>query len=459
MLKSYYDSVKESINSSLSKIRAIKKNYTDPEHRQDHFYHISYWYHETIASLYKITKKKLSAYKRRTPWGKPYWLWWQFLFSKSDFLLTIRPKAWQLHGTKHLRSLSFPPPGYGVPLGYKTNNYQPKKEYALFLLPGALQLWFLAFTISLPIFLFLPLIRNKTGEDWSSYLGMIFIYLLVSLAIYYILYKKIISPSLTSVWEKWPIPAYELFLSVPHSVHISRCDNPDKKYKPIKKHVFWRPDVKSAMYRQSTEHSPDMQTLQELILNLAIFEFLFHKQEKQSSTKNDKLLEKDTISTMKTIREQNWYLYLFAPVWINFLLISLSLLMFVSLTTNVQPTYPNQTHSWSIIANFPYNFLFAIFTWFILTAFYFAKVLNSLSVLSKKVQKGYFNAHLELIPQQILNELSYIPSHGEIETAMLHLRKMLGWISSVALIGLMAVLEVLSQAYGDSTVIFNFLGK
>jgi hypothetical protein len=390
---------------------------------------------------------------------KPYR--WQYLFSKSNFLLVIRPKPWQFFRKKPDYSLSFPPPGYGIPSGYENlvspTSYHPKREYALYLLPGKLSRLFIAFALILPWFIFSPL--KGEGAENISYPLMVLFYIGLSFIFYYLLYVKIMPASLTNVWKKWPIPAYELFLSVPHSVYISRSDrywrdSTEKglnQYKKIKQYIFWRPDVKSPMWRQSTEYSADMQTLQELVLNLALFELLFHKKINKNKKNDKKFNQNDAFSSLKTLHEMRWYLYLFSPIWISLFLILLSLVFFISIKSTV-------CHSteWHLIANFPYNFISAVSLWYIFTVLYSVYILNYLNELSEKLRKGVFRDKLHLIPPQILDELSYIPSHREIEAAMHHLRKALGWISSVVFVALMAILEVISQAFGDHKIIFSF---
>ena len=453
MLKAYYDRIKKKL---LSYSSSTDKKGVSCWSWGVLSYHISCWLKSFLSFLYCCLCKLFFHFRR---WFRFLYRlnWWQFLFSRSDFLLSVRPKPWGIFRKNSQNSRYFPPPGYGIPPGHKgllgSGFYTPKNEYGVYLYPAKLQILFFLFSVFLPLSLFLPLLRE--GQS-GSYWGMMFVYWLLSFSMYYFLFNKLMPVSLDNVWKKWPIPAYELFLSVPHTVHVSRSDRYTKEkkvYKKVRRHIFWNPDVQRPMYRQSTEHSPDMQSLQELILNLALFEFLFHKKKPTNDFSKDNVQQKNSITrAMETLREERWFIYLFAPVWINFFLISVSLSAFVMLKTVICA----ESGDWHVVANFPYNFLFSIFTWVLLTAFYVVKILSSLKQLSKKIREGYFNAQLQLIPQQILNELSYIPSHEEIETGMLHLRKIFGWISSVALIGFLAVLEVLSQAYGSSIVFFTF---
>ena len=463
----------EGRNALKDKIKKINKPRVKTQRFLSNLYGVkshcfACWLHKVLSSTLTTLFRYWRQLKKTIPY-RPYW--WQFLTANSNFLLVIRPKPWQIFKNKSSASLDFPPPGYGIPAGYKklgsSDNYEPVREYGLYLFPGKLLRWFILFALILPFVLFSPL---KGGD--IPYFLMIFVYLVLSFLIYYFLFKKLIPASLSNVWRKWPISAYELFLSVPHSIYISHCDRYQKKgtekgvnqYKKIKEYIFWRPDVKSPLWRQSTEHSPNMQSLQELILNLALFELLFHK--KNTVEKNKKVKKKryDDFTSLKTLHEMRWYVYLFSPIWINLVLILFSIGFFALLKTNDSPSESivenilglSSPDSWHIIANFPYNFIFAVSAWYIFTVFYSVYIINYLSELSEKISDGLFDNNLHLIPQQILNELSYIPSHNEIEAAMHHLRKILSWISSVVFIGLMAILEVLSQAFGDNKVTFSF---
>jgi len=446
----------------------------------------------------------------------------QHTFPNTTFLLCVRPKntsfTFKALFFKRTQPIAkcFPPPGYGIPPGYedciKEYNYKPNKEYGLYLFPGRINAAFYFLTLLLSGLLFTPFLY----ESGSSYTVLIVTYCLLGYIIYKFLFTRMMPVSLTQVWEKWPIPAYELFLSVPHSVYISwhdrltyikktpcKNDECDKdvlptNYQKPQKYIFWNPDTKTPMWRQSTESSPNMHTLQELILNLAVFEFLFHRNDHQSASQpsNETSQQKQFITPkVESIREYHWYFFLFSPILINLLLILLSIFFFSALKgeeaiqcSSLEPSskiqekmnktcieknyqYSSQCYSlkssydgkikayndcnekgyqfssgFRLLLHFPYNIVIAVLTWFLFTLFYVSWILATLTDLSKKIRHDYFNAHLDLIPQQILNQLSYIPTQQQIDSSIAYVKTILNWSSSIVFIGLMAVLEIFSQS-------------
>ena len=84
------------------------------------------------------------------------------------------------------------------------------------------------------------------------------------------------------------------------------------------------------------------------------------------------------------------------------------------------------------------------------------KIIHSLENMHRKIRKGAFDAHLELVPQPILQALSNIPEPHHIEAGIQHIKRTMGWISSIALIGFLAIVEIFSQAYGSNPAIFTF---
>ena len=163
----------------------------------------------------------MSAKKK---WGSfhfpPSPLWWQFIRSRHDFLLKISPSSRYRHG-EYDKSY-YPPPGYGTPPGASKNpGFTPRHQYALFLYPGKLAFYFLLFSLLLPCCIFLPFWETLiqipfTEYKTSAYAFFISLFWLVSYLFYLFLYHYIMPPVLSGVWEKWPLPANHLFLSVPH---------------------------------------------------------------------------------------------------------------------------------------------------------------------------------------------------------------------------------------------------
>lgn len=429
---------------------------------------------------------------------------WQTARAKTTFLLCIRPKS-NLFSFFHLTKKkpiaeNFPPPGYGIPLGYehfvKAHNYQPKNEYGLYLYPGRINLAMISLSLWLSFLVCAPFI-NEYESSHPTYPLMILFYLLLAWLSYSLLFKKIMPASLTNVWEKWPIPAYELFLSVPHKVTISSNDclteiNTHKhklslleRYQVPKEYIFWRPDKKTPMWRQSTENSPDMHTLQDLILNLAVFEFLFHKNTSKTikpemhAQEDKEIAPPSLLKKIKpdeeSLREYHWYFFLFSPIMINLVLILLGIFLFSFLEGSaidgdtvipsidkINPSSEengNKITKFTLITNFPYNFVIAVLSWFLFTIYYVHWILSTLTDLSKKIRHGYFNAQLDLIPQQILNELSYIPTQQQVDRGIGYVKNILSWSSGIVFLGLMAVLEILSQTSPRIDVDYALWGK
>ena len=379
-------------------------------------------------------------------------LWWQFMRSKHNFLLRIAPNSRYKH-KEHDQSY-YPPPGYGIPPGSLSHNnsFTPQHSYALFLFPGNILFSFLWYSIILPFFIFIPVYRTQISLPFfdfgiSAYAVFICVYWLFSYLFYLLLYHHFMPPVLSSVWEKWPVPANHLFLSVPHHVCVR------EKWTKEDEDIYWQPDVQNDMRRQTSEFAPDTQSLQEILLNFAVFEFFFERPSSEATTLDNR---HKLISYENIIKEKSWYYYLFTPIWLNFLMITVSLLILVLLPVYLPDKSPCDmtAKDWIPIANLPYNFIPVIIIWFILSLSYMSKMITSLDHMHKKIRKGFFNAHLEYVPQAILQELSNIPEPEHIDEGMKYIKRILGWISSIALIGFFAILEVLSQAYGNQPITF-----
>jgi hypothetical protein len=183
---------------------------------------------QLLTTAYQKLKHKIRNVRHACKFLRDRPLWWQYTFSKTTFLLAIRPKnnPWRFPFLKRKHTIAphFPPPGYGLPPNYesfiKKHNYRPKKEYGLYLFPGRINFAFGFLTFFLSIIIFSPLIY-ETGYAYGI---MIAIYWSLAYFFYQFLFKKMMPASLDNVWEKWPIPAYELFLSVPHTIHIAKKD-------------------------------------------------------------------------------------------------------------------------------------------------------------------------------------------------------------------------------------------
>ncbi len=399
-------------------------------------------------------------------------LWWQYMRSNSDFLLCIRPLS---KYPKKIYNSHYSPPGYGIPPGstQQAHCFHPKHLYGLFLFPGKIVQWFFLFAAILPFFVFVPFLFSSSSQSpslttYSIYIGAFW---LLSYLFYIVLYRVRMSPVLSNAWEKWPTSAYHLFLSVPHHVSIK-----EKKWdKNEDEYLYWHPDIQGNMFRQTTEFAPNTQSLQEVILDFAIFEFFFQRPDKEEAKEKNEQADKENDEKArferheKAINEKNWYLYLFSPIWLNYILILFFLMVMTYYSIDVSDLaktcvelnctsaqVSNQNY-WRPSTVLPYSFMPVILIWFALSLWYTRSILNGLEQLHKKVRQGAFNTHLDLVPQQILNELANIPSSEQVNAGMQNIKKLISVISGIALIGFLGLLEVLSQAYGSAPTFFSHL--
>lgn len=405
--------------------------------------------------------------RRIFPW-RP--LWWQFMRSRHDFLLRVSPNSHYKY--KEYAQSTYPPPGYGLPPGNRNTSpqkaFQPKHQYALFLFPGKLVQYFLWFSLLLPPFIFLPLLNQTItlpvkDISISAYIVSICTFWLISYLFYLFLYRYFIPPVLSRVWEKWPTPANHLFLSVPHHVCVY------EKHSKEDENIYWQPDKQSPLYRQTSESAPDTQNLQEVLLNFAVFDFFFKRPQAQPKDQenNDTHAASHPESNLqpvinmlagnldKTIKENHWFFYLFTPIWLNYGLIVLSLLILTFWPTVIPSTkYALQCAeaalTWSPGANLPYNFISVILTWLFLSFIYMKKIIGSLEKMHRQIRQGTLDAHLELVPQPILKELTNIPAPQHIDSGIQHIKRTMGVISSVGLVAFLGIIEIFSQAYGSS---------
>jgi len=386
-------------------------------------------------------------------------LWWQHMWSDSDFLLRIG--ALSKYQSKKVPKSTYSPPGYGLPPGRLEEEElsPPKKQsrYGLFLFPGRISKWFLRISLSLPFLIFSPFLiheANKYCYGIYFYVPAIMIYWALSLGIYYWAYYKRMSPVLSKAWEKWPPAAYHLFLSVPHKITLEKQDKNKDEF------LYWQPDVHSNMSRQTTVFAKNTQSLQEVILNFSIFEFFFQRPEKKTQSKiemlkNESDKQQDDQET-DVINGRNWFSYFFTPIWVSYALILFFLFFMTALPVKALDQHSNQAHSWFVLANLPYNFLPVIVIWFVFSLFYIQHIISGLEDLHNKVREGVFDSHLERVPQAILQELANIPKEQHINEGIQYIKRAMGWLSSIALLGFLGLLEVLSQGYGSQAMYFYF---
>jgi len=230
-----------------------------------------------------------------------------FFFSKNDFILKVGPldnwytRIFRFIMRTEVERNYFPPPGYGIPPKF-LNSQNPYVEYGLFLWPGKLTREFFYFILLVNSIALLPYLSPWLRNYSIGYsIGLV---ILVSLIVS-LLFRAVfmlIPPVLSQVWQKWPESQYDKFLTVPHKVNLKYSDK-NRKHEGI----YWRPDKATPMRHQSSTYASGMNTLQEVMLHLAIFDFFFSKKEVS-----------DEENSYQSIRIKNWIIYLLSPVWISY---------------------------------------------------------------------------------------------------------------------------------------------
>lgn len=264
-------------------------------------------------------------------------------------------------------------------------------------------------------------------------------------------------PLLNNIWKKWPESEYKLFLNVPHYVRLTWKDQLiDRSHIIHDNHLarYWRRDMNTTYFQQTTYYARNQKTLQEVLLHLALFDFLFHSKEKSQENKKS--------SHYSALKFKNW-LYIFSPIWLNLLILFLSLTLMALIMGNdnnqasiTVPLYnlcsftcldATSDHSISPLISFPFNFIWATLIWGGISLYHLSRWMFDLDRISNNVHSGYFNKHLELVPQQILGAITEIPDPEQIHEAITTLKQTTN-IALVTLITLILVsLEVLANFY------------
>ena len=95
---------------------------------------------------------------------------------------------------------------------------------------------------------------------------------------YFFIYRCSIPPVLNNVWPLWPEPSYRLLQSVPHKVTLSSKDEGLQSDS-----LYWSPREKRSqvpLFRQPQEYAQETPTLQNVLLDFAIFELFFFSKPK-----------------------------------------------------------------------------------------------------------------------------------------------------------------------------------
>ncbi len=351
-----------------------------------------------------------------------------FVFNKNDFVLRIAPL--KKHHLKANRDY-YPPPGYGVPPNARQHSNPGCEKYGLFLWPARLNLWFdgfllffLVFSVGLPFWFGFP---GENNIFWLKIiLGTIFVAIILNSFLY-----RIIPPVLSKVWKDWPESQYPLFLTVPNLVDLSRNDKKRKKDESI----YWDPDKETPKKHQSSYYATGMYPLQEVILHLAIFDFFFHNQISSAGKITD---------DSDSIKMKNWIIYLFSPVWLSYFIILFSLFLYQLLP-------PSFSLNRATIIQYPYNIAWLSVFWFIFSSLFVYNRIRLLKKQEKAVLAGYYETHLKLVPQQILNAITQIPSKKQIRDGIEKMEKVSHAIQTVGLVTLLMLVEIFSSPYSQST--------
>jgi len=237
------------------------------------------------------------------------------------------------------------------------------------------------------------------------------------------LFKKTMRPIFSDVWKLWPESQYDLFLTVPHLVKVKYVD------RQLPEHKYWRPDVSTPISHQSSEYSQGMNTVQEVLLNLAIFELFFYNDDRNKS--------KDEHNGEHSIRLNHWFLYYFSPVWISYFILLAVVLLYQL------PGVEKALHTSFPFLDFPTNIVAAAMIWLLVSVRFIWKRIEFLRLLHKDVKEGVYESHLDLVPQKILKNITRIPHEQQIIAGIEHLQKVLNIVQIVAFTNIMLMLEVL----------------
>jgi hypothetical protein len=271
---------------------------------------------------------------------------------------------------------------------------------------------------------------DKTQKIYIPIIILVFIAILIKI-IFIITANKTL-PVLHQIWALWPESHYDIFLTVPH---LSDIERKDKKKDDNK---YWKPDRGSPLSHQPSHYAKGKNTLQEVILHLAIFDYLFHPSENNNLTKKKKNKKKNKYK--KSLKMNGWF-YLFSPAIISYILLLFS--FFISAFF-----YPTEcTKNIPVLLRYPFWYAPLVIIWFAITANMIFKQISFLENLQEDIRDGYYNAHLDLIPQQILSVIAKVPSDRQISKGIEQVESILRWVQAAALVTFFMLLEVFSSGF------------
>lgn len=352
--------------------------------------------------------------------------------SDNDFILRIAP----LHDKKQdLYRNYFPPPLYGVPpdklTGIEGETYA---KYGLFLWPDSLYKDINRYTLLLLATLIPFIVLFLSGCSFESdnrlyYAIGLLSFLVVCTKVVFILLAKRSPPVLNKVWPMWPESQYSRFLTVPH---LSDLDPQDEGKKAQK---YWRPDETTPLSHQPAYYAKGKNSLQEVILHLSVFDFLFYS--KDEISKGDK--------AKKSLKKHGWF-YLLSPAIISYALLMIAFWVSTAFYPSSLGTGGTSTEI-PVLFRLPFFYVPLVVSWSVLTFLMIMKQMRFLERLQNEVREGYYNAHLELIPQQILNVISDIPRDEQISKGIEEVGKMLRFVQAGALASYLMMLEIFASGF------------
>lgn len=392
--------------------------------------------------------------------------------AEDDFVLRVAP----LHDTKSKAYRDYhPPPGYGVPAGKEgglSDEDTNFSKYGLFLWPGEIARR--SFRSVFFTHLFTPFVFILTfgwfPEEWTLFSSIFFflayffsIFLIALTALFYLNWSFSKSPTvLSSIWADWPESQYSKFLNVPYLSILSWKDigkyeaicrkskdqEPDKQ-KRLK--LYWKPDKPIPIKYQSAYYAKGTRTLQEVLMHLAVFDFLFKSKmhvnnQRKASTVNHELDE----NSNEFWKSSYQYLlkpttnYLFKPILINYFTV---LGFFLLFSLCVPPS--NLIGEFGLLLHYPFFFTVPVLFWLWFSIKHAREQKAFLIHLYDDIRSNYFNAHLELVPQQILNLLNTLPDEDHVKAGVNNIDNIQRLILTVGIVSFFGLMEIFSSGFGE----------
>lgn len=414
------------------------------------------------------------------------WLWQKRIFlmwtrSEEDFVLRVAPikdKSSKAYRDYH------PPPRYGIPAGKGEALEEKAREfgrYGLYLWPSKIApklFWSVLLTHSLtPLVFLLPICGFNsitTFSFWAIYLVSLLSIAWLSLIVLNIIFSN--SPTVLSrIWANWPESQYDKFLNVPHLStlafkDIGKYEQYERRSNALRKKVtdkksrndledeqtlqglkrYWKPDSTMPMKYQSAYYARGTRTLQEVLLHLAVFDFLFEAKTAETDSqnpKNDSDLNNSPLffgSVNRHLLKQHSMFFVF-PILIHFFILLGLFLLYALIYTP-----PSLSNDYGLLLQYPFFFVVPLVSWFSFSFFYAMRVKKSLMSLYSDIKEEYFNAHLDLVPQQILHVLSELPDHDHIREGISNIERVQGLIQTVAIVSFFALMEIFSSGVSES---------